>query len=122
MSLTKAQVQQVRKHIDSVLKANGMLGFNVELGNARYNSTEITFKLVATAKGATSTKDAKKNKQVNDLPRFAKIHGIDPTKTGAKGEKLIEYHTSKPKYPFIYETVRGARYKATPAQAKRIFA
>ena len=83
-----------------------------------YEPAECTFKIRGTVTGVEGVQTRKQT----DLERYAALDGIaDITKRGPKGEELIEYHTRKPKYPYIYKTVRGARYKCTPDQAKRMF-
>ena len=116
-SFNRANVRQMQKQIAAVLNEHGF--DNVEFkdnGGARFGSTECTFKVQAKITG-TQTRDE------SALETMAKLHGIDDiTKVGPKGETLIEFHSRKPKYPFIYTTRRGARYKCSPAQAVRMFA
>jgi hypothetical protein len=63
---------------------------------------------------------------VKRLPRNASLQtamnafGITNA-TNAKGDQLISYHPNRPKYPFVYRSARGARWKQTPEQAKRRF-
>lgn len=54
------------------------------------------------------------------LATAMKAFGINNT-TNAKGDTLISYHSNRPKYPFVFRSIRGARWKQTPEQAKRRF-
>ncbi len=113
-NLTKAQVQAVRKQLNAVLDNAGITGFEFNLGNARFDSAEATFQLKVTKKGVqTKTQSA--------LVMHAKMDGVDPTKVLADGERLVEYHVRKPKYPYISQKPNGRQYKMTATQAKMRF-
>lgn len=38
--------------------------------------------------------------------------------TNRKGDRLISYHPNRPKYPFVYQSAGGVRWKATVEQAR----
>lgn len=42
-------------------------------------------------------------------------------KVNDKGDTLVSYHPNRPKYPFVYRSIRGARWKQTVEQAQRRF-
>ena len=114
-NLTKAQVQAVRKQLAAVLDNAGITGFDVELGNARFDSAQATFQLKVTKKGQAT-------REQSALAIHAKLDGIDITKTKPDGEKLVEYHPRKRKYPYISVKPNGARYKMSVDQARLYFA
>jgi hypothetical protein len=62
---------------------------------------------------------AKLNKNAS-LATAMKAFGINST-TNAKGDTLLSYHANRPKYPFVYRSIRGARWKCTGEQAARRF-
>jgi len=111
-------VRQMEDEMVAVLNKYGFENVTFAGAGARYEPAECTFKIRGTVTGVEGVQTRKQT----DLERYAALDGIaDITKRGPKGEELIEYHTRKPKYPYIYKTVRGARYKCTPDQAKRMF-
>ena len=113
-NLTKAQVEALRAQLNAVLENAGINGFELSLGNARYGSSEATFQLKAQVKGAQS-------KEQTALDMYAVMDGVDPDKVSSRGEKLVEYHVRKPKYPYIMVNKAGTKYKISKAEAKRRF-
>ncbi len=113
-NFTRSNVRSMNDEIVEVLNRYGFK--NVEFTNdgARFSDTECTFKIVGKIAGT-------KTRTESHLEIYAKRFGIDPDKTGPKGEVLIEYHRRKPKYPFIYKTISGKRYKCSPEVAARMF-
>ena len=109
IEFTSSNVGKMEDEMVAVLNKYGFK--NVEFtGNTRsYGSTETTFKIVANIKGVKSKKDS-------NLELYAKMDGIDHTKTGRKGETIVEYHPRKRKYPYIYISRSGARYKGSAAR------
>lgn len=114
MTFTKAKVQKLRADLDAVLANAGMNDVEFYLGDCRFYQTEATFKLVAKVKGAVSREE-------DALAMYAKMDKVDANGVGPKGEKLVEYHTRKPKYPYIYVTKGGKRFKCTARQAQNLF-
>lgn len=113
-TFTRSTVRELEKEMLEVLNRHGFTNVSFAGKGARFDSAECTFKIAAQVAGVQT-------RAQSQLERMAILDGIDVDKKGPKGEKLIEYHSRKPKYPYIYETVRGARYKCTPEQAKRMF-
>lgn len=116
-NFTRSNVRQMQVEIAEVLNNYGFK--NVEFadnGGARFSSNECTFKVVGKIAGTLSRGESR-------LAQMAAVYGIsDITKVGPKGEKLTEFVDRRHKYPFGYVTVRGAQFKATVDQAKRMFA
>jgi len=113
-TLTKAQVTGIRKQLEAVFAANGLLGYAVSLGNARFDSAQATFQLKVTKKG-------QQTQEQSALVLHARLDGIDLNKTKPDGEKLVEYHPRKRKYPYISQKPNGSRYKMSAQQAKMYF-
>lgn len=101
---TSSNVQALQDEMVEVLNRYGFK--NIEFsGNTRsYGSHETTFKIVGNIAGTQS-------ESTQELEWHCKQDGIDPTQKGAKGEELLEYHTRKHTYPYIWKTISGKRYK-----------
>ena len=112
MSITQSQLRVLRTEMQAALNKAGLTGFTAEVGNMRYGDTEVTIKVVATVSGVQPKKAAGLEEQVALLG--LKLVSSD-------GKKLTGYTPSRWKFPFSYETVRGARYKCSEEQAKAIF-
>lgn len=112
MSITKAQLRTLRTEMQAALDKAGITDFEFEIGNMRYGADEVDIKVKGKLKGVTTTTDRLFQQKVAE-------HGLQMI--GRKGETLTGYAPSRPKYPFSYTTVRGARYKCSAEQAKAIF-
>lgn len=112
MSITQAQLRLLSKEMQSVFDAFDFTDFTIDAGPMRYGLTDVTVRVTAKLKGVQSTSDALFESKVAEL-------GLKMV--GVKGQKLTGYTQRRHKYPFSYETVRGARYKCSVAQAKEIF-
>ena len=110
---TNKNVGTIEQQIVAACEAAGITGLSFKGSTRSYGKTETTFKIIAKVDGATSRADA-------EFARACKWNDIDVTEKGRKGETLVEYHPRKHKYPFIYTTVRGARYKTDAAGWKRL--
>ena len=116
MSITKAQLKTLRTEMQAVLNKAG-LGFELTVGNMSFSATEVNIKVkgvVKTASGAVAETPA-------DRMLKAKVAALGLKMVGRKGEKLVEYKSTRYKYPFGYVTVRGANYKCSETQAKAMF-
>ena len=112
---TNKNVGTIEDQIVAACEAAGITGVSFSGITRSYGKTETTFKIKAQIEGTTSHADM-------EMDYACKRHAIDPTVKGAKGQTLVEYHPRKHKYPFIYTTVRGARYKTDAAGWKRLLA
>lgn len=112
MSFTRAQTKFVVEEIQKILDASA-LPYEFDHGRVTFGQ-EINFKLTIRQKGAQT-------KEQRDLLVQAAYDNIDVNKTGPKGEKLVAYKARRPKYPYLYETKRGALYKCSTLTARRMF-
>ena len=118
--LTKANVQALRLRLtDALTDVDKLKDFNITVGNARYDSTEVTFKLTLQIAGAESSAQKELKQMANmfklDIDKAAHVQG--------KVVQLVEYISSNRKYPYIMQEVgTDRRYKITPEQAQRWFA
>lgn len=71
-------------------------------------STDLAGKAVAAVRGVRNIED------------IAKEHGL--CLVNRKGDRLVDYVPSRPKYPFVYESAGGTRWKAALVQVKDRFA
>jgi hypothetical protein len=118
--LTKANVQALRIRLtDALTDADKLKDFNITVGNARYDTSEVTFKLTLQIAGAESSAQ-------KELKQMAKMFKLDIDKAAhvqGKVVQLVEYLSSNRKYPYIMQEVgTDRRYKITPEQAHRWFA
>ena len=113
-NFTQSNVRKMQDEMIQVLNKYGFKNVSFNAVGARFSAAECTFKI----KGAV---DGVKTIDQTMLERHAKIDGVDIKTPGPKGETLIEYHNRKPKYPYIYTTVSGKRFKCSSFQAQRMF-
>lgn len=110
----KANLRNLRNEMDAVLAKYGVsANLAFEVGNMKFSDAEVEIKVKATVKGAKTRTDTM-------LEMYAKMSGITNL-TNAKGDRLIEFRTRSPKYPFVYEGADGRRYKCSETQAKMLF-
>jgi hypothetical protein len=65
----------------------------------------------------------KTDSKVGGTPLERALARIGVTKmTNSKGERIVDYKPSRPKYPFVFEGPKGGRWKATEANIKARFA
>lgn len=116
--LVKAMKEIAEKH-----------GVNVEPVRGSFNTTRFGGKFAFTNKSAAVVAssgivntDSEDDSESSTIPsHIARIYQIDPTAVGPKGEVLAGYYPSRRKYPFVYKSVRGARWKITGEQAQEMF-
>ena len=124
MSITRTTVDQIRDELNSLLQGFSDK-YNVELGNAKYNSNNATFQL----KVSTVNEDGTVNSpEATDYITYAQHMGtvqaewlnkvVNNIQLGTC--KLIGYKRANRKYPFIVEA-KGSQYKMDEAQVIRIF-
>ena len=110
IKFTSSNVDKMEDEMVALLNRYGFKNVVFTGATRSYGDTETTFKILANIKGVKSSKES-------NLDIFAKMDGIDPSKTGHKGETILEYHPRKRKYPYIYASRSGKRYKGS---AKRM--
>lgn len=118
--LTKIKIQELRMRLTDILADADMLkDFNITVGNARYGSTEVTFKLTLQVEGTESSAQ----KELRHMARMFKLDIDKAAHVQGKVVQLVEYLSSNRKYPYIMQEVgTDRRYKITPEQAQRWFA
>jgi hypothetical protein len=112
MSITKAQLITLRAEMNAAFEKAGLSEFTAEVSHMKYGDTDVTVKVIAKLSGVKSSTDVEFERKVAE-------YGL--RMVGSKGEKLTGYNGNRPKYPFSYETVRGARYKQTVSGARTMF-
>ncbi len=61
--------------------------------------------------------------KMGDTPLERALARIGVTKlTNSKGERIVDYKPSRPKYPFVFQGPKGGRWKGSEAQIKARFA
>jgi hypothetical protein len=102
-------------------------GITLELGTMRFSSDSVSCRLTAGTLLSTGT-DSKIVGQTNTTPapmttalkQGMAIHGIANT-TNSKGDQLLDFKPSAPKYCFIYCGPKGGRWRATAEQMRLKF-
>ena len=112
MPITKAQLKILRTEMQAALDKAGIANFKLEVAGMRFTSDEVTIKVEGKLKGVTTTTDRVFERKVAEL-------GL--RLVAANGSVLTGYVSRRPKYPFSYTTVRGAKYKGSISQIKAIF-
>jgi len=92
--------------------------FDIKVGNASFDSQEVTFKLTLRLKNAES-------KESMDLDRYADLYNVEPQKVadvhGIK-YKLVGYRVKARKQPFIVlNLTNNKEYLFTEDMGKRFF-
>ena len=117
MKLNRQIVKDLRETLQSHLLKN-MNEFEVTVGNASFDDTEVTYKLNLRVKGAES-------REQRDLRTFAEMDKIDISKIGEmRGEKysLIGYRRTAKTRPYIVQNLHNDKeYIFTTAQAQQYF-
>ena len=119
MLLNRKIVKDLRSILDDALNDNESLEqFIVEIGNANFNDTEVTFKVNLRLKGA-------KTQSQKDLEDFAQMYKLDLTKIAkldGKDFSLSGYRRKARTKPFLIQDLKnGGEYIITTATAKKYF-
>ena len=119
MLLNRKMVKDLRAILDDALNDNESLEqFIVEIGNANFNDTEVTFKVNLRLKGA-------KTQSQKDLEDFAQMYKLDLTKIAnldGKDFSLSGYRRKARTKPFLIQDLKnGGEYIITTATAKKYF-
>ena len=113
IKFTPSNVGLIEREMIEVLNKYSFKNLTFSCNTRSFWSTETTFKIVATVDGFKSNKES-------NLELYAKMDGIDHTKTGYKGENIVEYHPRKRKYPYIYTSRSGKRFKGSADHMKKL--
>ena len=119
MLLNRKIVKDLRSILDDALNDNESLEqFIVEIGNANFNDTEVTFKVNLRLRGA-------KSQSQKDLEDFAQMYKLDLTKIAkldGKDFSLSGYRRKARTKPFLIQDLKnGGEYIITTATAKKYF-
>ena len=117
MLLNKKIVKDLRDTLQTHL-LKSINEFEVNVGNASFNDTEVTFKLNLRLKGA-------KTQSQKDLEDYAEIYKLDLTKIAnldGKDFSLSGYRRKARTKPFLIQDLKnGGEYIITTATAKKYF-
>ena len=115
MKLNRQIVKDLRVKLQDIIK---MDEFEITVGNASFDDTEVTFKVNLRLKGAET-------REQKDLRRYAEMDKIDTSKIGEmRGEKysLIGYRRTAKTRPYIVQNLHNDKeYIFTSAQAQQYF-
>ena len=117
MLLNRQIVKDLRETLQSHL-LKSMNEFEVKVGNASFDETEVTYKLTLRLKGAET-------REQKDLRRYAEMDKIDTSKIAeVRGEKysLIGYRRTAKTRPYIVQNLHNDKeYIFTTAIAQQYF-
>ena len=108
----KTACRELRKAMKEALDKCGVEGVTFDIGSMRFNDSEVTIKVVAKTEGNAQVR-------LDRVANMARIHGVGSMVKD--GWSLVDYHSKKPKYPFIATGANGKEYKLTIAQAHARF-
>ena len=115
MLLNRQIVKELRVKLQDIIK---MDEFEITVGNASFDDSEVTFKVNLRLKGAET-------REQKDLRRYAEMDKIDVSKIGEmRGEKysLIGYRRTAKTRPYIVQNLHNDKeYIFTTAQAQQYF-
>lgn len=112
-AFNKVALVELREELNKVFKKFESKGIKLDVGNMRFDSAEVDIKVKGTVIGAKTRGNAL-------VESIAKSRGF--ALENARGDKLVDYKTRSPKYPFVYvDGVDGKRYKCTEDSARSRF-
>ena len=113
--LTRDWVKQIRQALQDSIEVDG---FDITVGNASFDDSEVTFKLNLRIKGAET-------REQRDLRTFAEMDNVDVSKIAeVRGEKysLIGYRTKARSRPYIVQNlINNKEYIFTTDMAQKYF-
>ena len=115
MKLNRQIVKDLRVKLQDIIK---MDEFEITVGNASFDDTEVTFKVKLRLKGAET-------REQKDLRRYAEMDKVDTSKIAeVRGEKysLIGYRRTARTRPYIVQNLHNDKeYIFTTALAQQYF-
>ena len=115
MKLNRQIVKDLRVKLQDIIK---MDEFEITVGNASFDDTEVTFKVNLRLKGAET-------REQKDLRRYAEMDKVDISKIAeVRGEKysLIGYRRTARTRPYIVQNLHNDKeYIFTTALAQQYF-
>jgi hypothetical protein len=107
MSLSKAQANEIHREVHAALKAIAEKhGMAVIQARANFTDTDMKFTTMMKLEGEKSRKEIQGEKSLGFYLAMYKLN-----ETNARGDRLIAYNSRQYKYPFIYVTKEGKRFK-----------
>jgi len=117
--MDKTTAKILREKLKDLLPMYGISeDYEITVGNASYDDTQVTFKVQIKETGAPSAEE-------KDLERYAKLHGLDTTKIHdiqGKRMTLVGFNTRATKMPYLAKDMNGGEtYKLSVDSAQRFF-
>ena len=119
MMLNRKIIKDLRDKLQSTLESfQDQSDFDVSVGNASFNDTEVTFKVNLRMKGAKSQSE-------KDLENFAEMDGLDLSKIAkldGKDFSLSGFRRKARTKPYLIQDLKtGGEYIITTDTAKKYF-
>tara|TARA_A100001015_G_scaffold14868_1_gene17372 strand:- start:4 stop:369 length:366 start_codon:yes stop_codon:yes gene_type:complete len=95
--MDKSTAKLMREKLNAIFEEHGIDGYQIEIGNATFDTSRVTFKVEVRENGAGSVEE-------RDLLRYADLYGLDTDKvTVQQGRQftLHGYKTRARKNPWI---------------------
>lgn len=113
-----ATAQRLHREFSQLVQDFGKRNnLNIRSGTFRYDGTG--FKVSVEGKETTTTSAG--SAITATALQMAARHGLDPNKSNARGWKIVDYHASAHKYPWIVQDLAGQRRKITSELARTTF-
>jgi len=108
-SFSKANLNELRSDINAALEAVGQKhGISLNLGNARFDSTSVAWKLNLATIGANGMAKTPERTALERLyPQYVDKKVTVNGKPGRISGTVIGYKTRGRKYPFLVKTAQG---------------
>ena len=112
--IDRSEAKQIRDELNELITAYGKAhGLEISIGNATYSGTDVVFKKVSLKVAGEKSFEDKQN----DLDlQMLESQGISLDRN-FRGEKVVKYSPRSYKYPVIYETHTGKRFKISYEKA-----
>lgn len=120
--MDKVTAKLLREKLNQLIPMYGISeDYEIRVGNATYNDTEVTFKVTIKESGAP-------NQDEKDLVKYASLYDLDVDRIATiAGNKysLVGFNTRATKQPFIIQKLGIGKeinkYKITVEQAKEMY-
>ena len=113
--MDRTTAKALRNKLNAIFAEHGIDGYELEVGNARYDHVEVTFKVIVREQGAGS-------REQRELETMARLSDLDTNKIGDGKYTMIGYKSRAPKNPWIVKDMRsGGEYVINDMTAKRWF-
>ncbi len=109
----RATMKLLRVALNGALAEVGIEGVTFKAGSMSFTGSEATIKVKATTERNAELRTGL-------VQMWLGAHNV-ASLTNDDGWALVDYHSRKPKFPFIARDARGKQWKLSPEQARARF-